>query len=387
MAQEQLLAELEGYLRGVNPMTRQTIMKSARGGMDSAKEAAKAAKKGEMQLTSGESIVVHICLRAMYPGIKPWSEAKKDLDKATEGLSGKDSKNIRKALRKAGDLTGIKEMMMMYEMREDKKAEMVEQIYDDPEDFTEDVRLGTVAAWLQCKNKRSEKYHHKMSMFGSTALALGDAQKAGMAIENMASVVPMKKEAQALHKDAEVLIELARIAYGSRAMEGHLQNAMDGIRSKVSGMANLALKRSVLTLLMLVICGTPTCVNAETVEEFCRKKLNQTEEKVYVHCFNEDDGRAMTLAALILGCFSMLYILIKAILMLLLTIINGRPNGSWDDLKHVVKCFSETGSENFARDIMVLESRRDGEETSSPEEGLGPPLSGFNENGVFMETL
>nr|QOE76797.1 matrix protein [Ornate chorus frog influenza-like virus] len=388
MAQENLIAELKGYLRSKNSEVQKAVIAAVRGGYESAKDVAKSAKKGELALTSGESMDVHICLRAMYPKIKAWDKAQDMLDKATENLTKKNAKDIKRRMRRAGDLQGLKEMMEMCILGEDKKAEMVEAIYDNPNDFTEDVRIGTVAAWLECKNKKSERYHHRMSESGSMAMELEEAHKASHALEKMSAVTPLKEEGKRLRQEAEMLEEMARVAYGTRMMQGQLQMAISGIGEKVNSMTSIAMNRSVSSvLIMLLVSSLVEPIHGESVEEFCMNYLNITHGKVYVHCYNEDDGKAMAIVAILLSGLALVYLIAKVIGIAFVWMVTGETGRKFSDAWYLL--FSAgRGDEDFERDLKIVESRSveniygDDGGNESPNTDVDAYL-GFESDGVL----
>nr|QOE76823.1 matrix protein [Cane toad influenza-like virus] len=375
MAQENLLAELEASLKGVNAPTRTAIIKSAKGGFEAAKDTAKALKKGEMATTNGEAMTAHICFRAMYPKIKAWQKVKEMLDRATEDITPKTSKMLKRRMRKAGDFTGLKEVMEMMVMGEDKKAEMVEAIYDNPEDYTEDVRIGTVAAWLECKNKRSERYKGGMSSHGKLAMDMVETEKASKAIDKMAQIVPMKIEATQLREEAEMLQELAREAYGTRLMGSHLQGAISGIGDKVNYMAGMAMGRLVSAPIFF------KCFLIFTLIKKCIGQENKTSCDSVLEWSRGETGLAIT--AISLGAVSTLYILAKMII-IVFNVWKGNKISYW--IWKVKSSFYSLGDDDqFSKDIMTLEKRLEAQSDQEDHgDSLFPEPVGFDSSGVIV---
>nr|BAD37048.1 matrix protein (M1) [Influenza C virus (C/Yamagata/6/2000)] len=242
MAHEILIAETEAFLKNVAPETRTAIISAITGGKSACKSAAKLIKNEHLPLMSGEATTMHIVMRCLYPEIKPWKKANDMLNKATSSLKKSEGRDIRKQMKAAGDFLGVESMMKMRAFRDDQIMEMVEEVYDHPDDYTPDIRIGTITAWLRCKNKKSERYRSNVSESGRTALKIHEVRKASTAMNEIAGITGLGEEALSLQRQTESLAILCNHTFGSNIMRPHLEKAIKGVEGRVGEMGRMAMK-------------------------------------------------------------------------------------------------------------------------------------------------
>nr|BAA03791.1 unspliced product of M gene [Influenza C virus (C/Aichi/1/81)] len=372
MAHEILIAETEAFLKNVAPETRTAIISAITGGKSACKSAAKLIKNEHLPLMSGEATTMHIVMRCLYPEIKPWKKASDMLNKATSSLKKSEGRDIRKQMKAAGDFLGVESMMKMRAFRDDQIMEMVEEVYDHPDDYTPDIRIGTITAWLRCKNKKSERYRSNVSEGGRTALKIHEVRKASTAMNEIAGITGLGEEALSLQRQTESLAILCNHTFGSNIMRPHLEKAIKGVEGRVGEMGRMAMKWLVVIIYFSIASRPASACNLKT----CLKLFNNT-DAVTVHCFNENQGYMLTLASLGLGIITMLYLLVKIIIEL----VNGFVLGRWERWCGDIKTTIMPEIDSMEKDIALSRERLDlGED--APDETDNSPIP-FSNDGVF----